>query len=181
MRANLLRQMGINPKIVPSGFDERSIRPTNPPTYVKKLATMKAKSVAKGHKHGIIIGADSVVSVGNRIIGKPADRSDAISTLRFLSGKVHKVTTGICIIDAATGTSKVGSATTYVKLRKLSGRTIRWYVGTGEPMNKAGSYGIQGKGAILVEWIKGDYYNITGLPLATLFKMLEEMGADVLE
>lgn len=172
--------MGINPKIVPSGFNERSIKPTNPLTYVKKLAAMKARSVAKSYKHGIIIGADSVVSVGNKVIGKPSGRSDAISTLRFLSGRVHKVTTGICVINAATGASRIGSATTYVKIRKLSAKTISWYVGTGEPMNKAGSYGIQGKGAILVEWIKGDYYNITGLPLATLFKMLEDIGESVL-
>jgi septum formation protein len=181
MRANLLRQMGIDPKIVPSGFDERSISLSRPSTYVKRLATMKARSVAKSYKDGIIIGADSVVSVGNKIIGKPADSSDAISTLRFLSGKVHKVTTGVCIIDAATGASQSCSATTYVKLRSLSKSMISWYVGTGEPMGKAGSYGIQGKGAILVEWIRGDYYNITGLPLAVLFKMLERMGESVLK
>ena len=181
MRANLLRQMGLNPKITPSGFDERSISLSSPSTYVKRLATMKARSVAKSYKDGIIIGADSVVSVGNRIIGKPADRSEAISTLRLLSGKVHKVTTGVCIIDAATGSSQVSSTTTHVKLRSLSKSLISWYVGTGEPMGKAGSYGIQGKGAILIEWIRGDYYNITGLPLSVLFKMLEKMGEHVLK
>lgn len=176
MRANLLRQMGLNPRIMPSGFNERSIKPSRPSIYVKKLATMKANSVAAKCKEGIVIGADSVVSMGNRIIGKPSSKNDAALTLRFLSGKVHKVTTGICIIDAATGKTSAKSITTYVKLRKLSDNLIRWYVKTGEPMGKAGSYGIQGKGAILVEWIRGDYYNVTGLPLVSLFKVLEGMG-----
>ena len=175
-RAQLLRQLGIEFDTIPSNIDESLIPRVKPVAYVKTLASMKAKVVAKEVKEGIIISADTMVVLDGKLIGKPKDMSDASATIRGLSGKVHLVVSGICIIDKYTGKTKTTATTTKVKFRELSDDLITWYLGTGEPLGKAGSYGIQGKGAILIEWIKGDYSNVVGLPLVTFAKMLEDMG-----
>ena len=175
-RAQLLRQLGIEFDTIPSNVDESLIPRVKPVAYVKKLASMKAKAVAKKVKEGIIISADTMVVLDGKLIGKPKDMSDASATIRSLSGKVHLVVSGVCIMDKSTGKTKTTATTTRVKFRELSDDLIKWYLGTGEPLGKAGSYGIQGKGAILIEWIKGDYSNVVGLPLVTFAKMLEDMG-----
>jgi septum formation protein len=175
-RAELLRQLGLEFETLPSNSDEDSIPKTSPVSYVKKAAKLKARTVAKQVKEGVIIGIDTEICIGDRIIGKPKDNADAFSTLKELSGKIHYAITGICVIDKYSGKIAVKSVKTNVKFGELSDDVIRWYIETGEPMGHTGSYAIQGKGAIFVEWIKGDYYNINGLPLFTLAKMLEEMN-----
>lgn len=174
-RAQWLKQLGIEFEVIPSYADEESVPKSSPSSYVKKLAKLKAETVAKKVEEGVIIGADTVIYINGRILGKPKDSEDAFATLKELSGKKHMAITGICIIDKYSGKKLTRSVKTTVKFRDLDDNLIRWYVGTGEPMGKAGSYAVQEKGAILVEWIKGDFYNIVGMPLFTLEKMLEEM------
>jgi len=174
-RAQWLKQLSIEFEVIPSYADEDSIPKSNPSSYVKKLAILKAKTVAKKVEEGVIIGADTVIYINGKILGKPKDSEDALSTLRELSGKKHIVFTGICVIDKYSKKTLKKVVKTTVKFRELDDNLIRWYVGTGEPLGKAGSYAVQEKGAILVEWIKGDFYNIVGMPLFTLEKMLEEM------
>lgn len=176
-RAALLRQIGLEFEQIPSNIDEEKVPLTSPVSYVKKLAALKAKSVAKRIDEGIVIGADTVVCIDGRIFGKPHDAEDAINTLRLLDGKVHKVISGICVIDKRSKTTVTKAVTTRVKFRKLDEKLIKWYVETGEPMDKSGSYGIQGKGAALIEWIRGDYSNVVGLPIMTLATILEKMDA----
>lgn len=175
-RAELLRQLGLNFDIMPSNIDESVIPKVKPVAYVKKLASLKAKAVAKQVKEGIIISADTMVVLDGKLIGKPKDIADASATIRQLNGKVHLVVSAVCIMDIPTGKTKTTVTTTKVKFRELSEDLITWYIDTGEPLGKAGSYGIQGKGAILIEWINGDYSNVVGLPLVTFAKMLEDMG-----
>ena len=175
-RAELLRQFGIEFEIIPSNSNEDSVSKSNPISYVKKVAKLKAKTVSKQINEGVIISVDTEACIGDKILGKPKDNADAASTLAELSGKVHNVISGICIIDKYTGKTLVKTVKTKVKFRELSNDLISWYVSTGEPNGKTGSYAIQGKGAVLVEWIKGDFYNINGLPLSKLAQMFEEMG-----
>jgi septum formation protein len=175
-RAALLKSLGIKFSVMPSNVDERSIIGEDPGSYVKRVASLKADSVSARVSKGIIIGADTTVVINRRIIGKPRDERDAFKTLKLLSGKTHTVMTGVCVIDKYSGKRKVIVVSTKVRFRRLSGRIIKWYIGTGEPMGKAGSYAIQSKGALLVDSIRGDYNNIVGLPLSLLAKILSGMG-----
>lgn len=172
-----MRQIGLEFETIPSNFDEEKVPKTRPVSYVKKLAKFKARAVAKQVSEGIVIGADTVVCMDDQIIGKPKDAKEAADTLKLLEGKVHTVISGICVINKYSGKTVTKAVKTKVKFRKLDDKMIDWYVKTGEPLDKAGSYGVQGKGAILVEWIKGDYSNVVGLPITTLAAILEGMGA----
>lgn len=172
----MLKQIGLEFEAIPSGVAEEDMPKARPASYVRKLAKLKARAVSKRVAEGIIIGADTVVCLGDKIFGKPSDAWDAINTLKLLDDKVHRVITGLCVINKYSKTTVTKSVTTKVKFRKLDDRLIERYVRTGEPLDKAGSYAIQGKGAILIEWIKGDYSNVVGLPLATLSGILEKMG-----
>ncbi len=176
-RVVLLKQIGLEFEQIPSEIDEEKVPKTRPVSYVKKLAGLKAEAVAKRVDEGIIIGADTIVCIDGKIFGKPRDAKDAIEMLRILDGRVHKVISGICVIDTYSNTTVTKAVTTRVKFRKLDDRLIRWYIGTGEPLDKAGGYGIQGKGAALIEWIRGDYSNVVGLPIMALAMILEGMGA----
>jgi septum formation protein len=175
-RADLLRQIGLDFEVMPSNADETSVPiASNPSAYVKRLAKLKAQTIAKQTKGRAIIAADTVVLIDGNIIGKPKDKDDALKTLRALSGRVHKVITGICVVDPS-GKMAVRSAVTKVKFKELDPKLLGWYMETGEPFNHAGSYVIQGKGAVLVDWIKGDYSNVVGLPLALLLGAIEELN-----
>jgi septum formation protein len=175
-RSALLRQMGLEFEVIPSDVSEENVPVARPVSYAKRLAKLKARAVSKLVSEGIIIGADTVVCLGDRIFGKPKDAAEAIGTLKLLGGKEHEVITGICVINKYSKTTVTKAVTTKVKFRELDDKLIEWYVRTGEPMDKAGCYGIQGKGAVLVERIKGDYSNVVGLPIATLSEILEGMG-----
>ena len=174
-RENLMKQLGVNFEIIPSNFDEDSVKKIAPKEYVKKLAKCKAGFVADAQNEGVIIGVDTVISFGDEIIGKPKNKEDAAKTLRKLSGKTHNVISGICVINKYSNKIVTKAVVTKVKFRKLNEKLIKQYIDSKEPLNKAGSYGIQGKGAILIEAVNGDYYNIVGLPLTTLAKILEGM------
>ncbi len=142
------------------------------------IACLKANDVGKREKgRALIIAADTIVVMGKKVIGKPANREDAENILRLLSGKTHKVVTGVCILKMPGHVSFKFSVTTDVTMAKMTDRDIRWYLNTGEPMDKAGAYGIQGIGGIFVEKIRGSYTNVVGLPLPELLVALKKLRA----
>ncbi len=144
--------------------------------YVQELALLKASAVAKSigrRKNTLIIGADTVVYNDGEILGKPHDPQEAVDMLGMLSGKTHSVYTGVCVMDSYSAKIVCIKECTNVKFKELSPDDIMAYIGTGEPMDKAGAYGIQGKGALLVSGIEGDYNNVVGLPVSALADLLK--------
>jgi septum formation protein len=144
------------------------------------VALDKARVASKRAGAGVVIAADTIVVLDAAILGKPADHQDAERMLSMLSGRMHRVITGLAVMDAATGEAVVRASETKVWFRHLSPDDIAWYAGTGEPLDKAGAYGIQEKGALLVNRIEGCYFNVVGLPLSLLFEMLRELGINPL-
>lgn len=181
-RDEILNEVGVAHVVRASNADENISENMPPEKYVMELALLKGAAVAKGAKKDeIIISADTVVVFGDEILGKPKDFEDAVSMLMKLSGNWHRVLTGYCVIDAKDGNSCVKYEETKVKFVDFSLEEAKKYIKRGESMDKAGSYGIQGKGRLLVEKIEGDYFNVVGLPVCALRKMLkEEFGIDIL-
>lgn len=178
-RSELLRGLGLSFKIVPSDIDEhlpkRGSRAIS--KAVVALAVEKAKAVAKRYPNAAVLGADTVVVLGNEILGKPADPKEAERMLARLSGSTHWVITGIALVYQQK--VKTDFEKTKVVFRKLTPRFIREYVRTGSPLDKAGGYGIQEQADACVQQIKGDYFNVMGLPLAKVKKLLAGEGIDV--
>jgi septum formation protein len=133
-------------------------------------------AVARGREAGLIIGADTEVVLDGQILGKPADESDAERMLNRLSGRWHAVMTGVALVDIATKREVADFDKTLVKFAALSKAEIEWYVKTGEPLDKAGAYGIQGFGGLFVEEIAGNYYNVVGLPLPLVYRLARRLG-----
>jgi septum formation protein len=180
-RRELLNQAGIPHTVVPGGVDESSVELFGTPGQkAEQLAYAKAKDVAERVGTGLVLGADTIVVVDGEIFGKPADAEDARSMLQSLSGREHYVITGIALIDTASGNVKISHETTKVKFSILSDDEIQAYIDTGEPVDKAGAYAVQGRGALLVESLSGCYSNVVGLPLNRLSKMLKEFGLKVM-
>ncbi len=175
-RKALLEQIGLVFDVVPSDVPESFPAETPPRDSAGKLAVRKAAQIADRTASGIVIGADTVVVLDGRPLGKPEDPKQAFEMLRALSGKAHEVITAMAVIDAADGRMARGDACTQVLFRELADREIRNYIASGEPMDKAGAYGIQGKGALLVQRIEGCYTNVVGLPLVRLARLLEGFG-----
>jgi len=173
-RRELLRQVGLSFKTAPAHVDERILDGERPETYAARLAQDKSRGAAKRLSSGIIIAADTIVVIESKILGKPADAPDAERMLGMLSGNMHRVITGLAVMDVGTGKMLTRTAITKVWFRSLSREQIASYVKGGEPLDKAGAYGIQGKGALLVEKIDGCYFNVVGLPLVLLSEMLNE-------
>ncbi len=176
-RKELFQVLGVKFKIVPSQIKKEEInRDLSPKDYVRKLSYLKALDVASRTLNAIVVGADTIVVFKNKILGKPQTKKKAIEMLKKLSGKIHLVITGITVIDTATKQTAQDTVTTKVKFGKLDKNLITKYVLTGEPLDKAGAYGIQGKGFLLVESIDGDYFNVVGLPLYKLNRLLKKFG-----
>ena len=173
-RQELLRQIGIAFRTIPSDADEAILPGESPEKYAVRVALDKASSVAARTDSGIVIGADTIVVVGDEILGKPADARDAARMLTMLSGKMHRVITGLAIVDASTTAVKTASAVTRVWFYDMTPEAIESYVATGEPLDKAGAYGIQERGALFVERIDGCYFNVVGLPLSLLAGLLRD-------
>ena len=168
---------------IPSEFDESTMpAELSPKEHVLLSAKEKARDVASKVSNGIVIGSDTVVSVDEYILGKPADEEDAARMLRMLSGRVHQVYTGVHVIDVRDGKQRElnGCECTDVRFRELADQMIERYIATGEPMDKAGAYAIQGRGSVLIEGISGDFFNVVGLPVYRLGLILEELGMEVL-
>lgn len=175
-RLEILRTVGIVPEVRVSEVDERSLPPAEPHLYATSLARLKAEAVARGLAAGLVLAADTVVVLGRHILGQPDDRAEAVEMLADLSGKSHEVVTGVCLIDCATGRVETGHEVTRVRFKELTRAEIEWYVDSGEPMDKAGAYGIQGRAGLFVEGIEGCYFNVVGLPLHRVYRMLDAAG-----
>ena len=192
-RKELLEQVGISFEICPAKGEEM-ITKTLPNEVVSELSAQKAREVAAmlkqyGEHHKdlmtpddiMVIGADTVVSVDNQILGKPKDETDAARMLSLLSGRSHEVYTGVTLVFMSKS-GKVGERTffekTTVTMQKMSEEEIDRYIATREPMDKAGSYGIQGKCAIYIDKIEGDYNNVVGLPVSAIYRELKKLGID---
>lgn len=180
-RRELLVGLGLNFEIQPSTVTEPPHQGEDPGEYAAQLAKAKALSVAAGRQRGLIIGADTVVVLAGRVLGKPGDEEEAHKMLSQLSGRSHTVYTGVAVVNAATGESLVETVATKVFFRRLSQEEIAAYVASGEPLDKAGAYGIQGLGALLVERIEGCYFNVVGLPLSALDRLLRRFGFAILQ
>ncbi|KPJ64061.1 hypothetical protein AMK68_02485 [candidate division KD3-62 bacterium DG_56] len=150
----------------------------DPGARAEAAALAKAEPVAAEHPGALVLGADTVVVIGDHVLGKPASPGEAVEMLRALSGRSHRVYTGLALVRDEL--RSVAHEVTEVTMRTLGDDEIAAYVATGEPRDKAGGYAIQGKGAVLVSGICGDYYNVVGLPLARLAEMLKEFGLRVL-
>ncbi|NLG84394.1 MAG: septum formation inhibitor Maf [Firmicutes bacterium] len=181
-RAALLSGLGLTFRVVPSSFEERheGARPEDPTRLVESLALGKAREVAERIGHGLVLGADTVVILAGEILEKPLDAAEARRMLVKLSGRWHEVYTGVAVVAAEEGRFRVAHERTRVKFRRLAPEEIEAYVRTGEPMDKAGAYGIQGRGALLVERIHGCYTNVVGLPLVKTALLLREFGLRIL-
>lgn len=176
-RKGLLEVMGLDFNIVVSNADEDSISKDIPiPLYVQELALIKAGAVAKeilNRKNAVIISADTIVTLDGEILGKPADSKSAYEMLKSLSGRTHEVYTGYCVMRISDGKTVCNSVKTRVQFKELDDEKINAYIKSGEPMDKAGAYGIQGKGSLLIGKIDGDYFNVVGLPISALADTLE--------
>ncbi|MCL2003219.1 MAG: Maf family protein [Oscillospiraceae bacterium] len=176
-RIELARRIGLDCVIDPPDIDEDSVALSAGAAAV--LSERKAKAVAARHPlETAVIAADTLVVCGGAVLGKPRDEGEAAEMLRLLSGQTHTVATGVTVIRE--GRVLTRTELTRVTMRALTGAEIRAYVATGEPMDKAGAYGIQERGALLVERVEGDFYNVMGLPVCLLSKMLLSFGVDLL-
>jgi septum formation protein len=179
-RKELLEQIGLRFEVEPSDFDEEITPSSEPHETAKKLSLGKAKAAARKHREALIIAADTFVVLGDRILGKPHTNAQAREMLRALNGQVHSVITGFTILDTESGRVLSRSVETRVHMRKMTLKDIDSYVRSKEPLDKAGGYAIQGRGAVLVDSIEGDYSNVVGLPLSALAESLKGFGVKAL-
>ncbi len=184
-RAALLQQIGLPFRLVPSTLDENGAwlgSPSDvPEARACRLARAKAEEVAARLGRGLIIGADTIVVCEGIVYGKPRDGKEALEILLRLSARIHQVMTAVAVVEAETGRAEVAVAVTSVRMRAFDPAEAAAYVGTGEPLDKAGAYAIQGRGALLVDSIEGDYSAVVGLSLPTLAALLRRFGIDVWE
>ena len=187
-RQELLRNAGISFTVQPADIDETPRLGEVPRDYAERLAHEKALAVWRLRPQHLVLGADTIVVIGEMILGKPVDAADGARMLRLLSGRVHRVITGVCVIGPATSDQvpvaskgevsnffeQTASEATLVTMNEFSEAEIRDYIATGEPMDKAGAYAIQGMASRWIPRIEGDYSNVVGLPVALVYAMLRE-------
>ena len=176
-RQELLSNAGISFAVQPADVDETPLPGESPRVCAERLAREKALAVWQTRRHDVVLGADTVVVVDGTILGKPSDARDAARMLRLLSGRVHQVITGVCLasakgLRAENRELKTASESTLVTMNHISDDEIQGYVATGEPMDKAGAYAIQGIASRWISRIEGDYSNVVGLPVALVYGML---------
>jgi septum formation protein len=178
-RQNLLKQLGLNFIVHPSGIEENLSQVSSPEEYVLTLSRKKAIEVAKNYNDALIISADTIVVLDGEIINKPQDPDEARQMLKKLSGKTHKVYTGFTILDTKTNKIYSDFEVTDVKFRELEDDEIEQYIATGSPFDKAGAYGIQDDyGAVFVERINGCFYNVVGFPLTKFYLAMKKFLSD---
>ena len=173
-RKYLLEKASLAFEVIPSTIDESAIELSTPADYVKELANAKAQEVAVNYPDSWVIGADTIVTIDDQILGKPASENDARNMLAQLSGKVHQVYTGVCICCISRKHSWLQAVATDVQFKHLTDAEIEWYIHSGEPFDKAGAYAIQGLGTFLVRSIRGSYTNVVGLPVCEVIEHLIE-------
>ena len=176
-RYELLKQVGLDFEVVPSSVIEDFVRTESPQDHVVRLAEAKARQVATNYPSRWVIAADTVVYIGESILGKPQDAQEAREMLHRLSGQEHWVLTGFFACHLENGKSDKQAVETAVRMKRLTTAEVEWYIKTGEPFDKAGGYAIQGIGSFMIESIRGSYTNVVGLPLCELIQMLTRLGA----
>ena len=176
-RSELLKQAGLTFSVIPSDFDEDTVALSNPDSDVVTLAESKALDISRKHPDAWVIGADTIVLIGRKILGKPASAEEAFEMLQRLSGKTHQVLTGYCICCKKKNRVFSETVKTDVNFKRLTDAEINWYIQTGEPFDKAGGYAIQGIGSFLVRSINGSYTNVVGLPMCEVMEHLIREGA----
>jgi septum formation protein len=184
-RHEILRNAGIPFSVQAADIDETPLKDELPRDCAERLAREKALTVWRMRPGDMVLGADTIVVADGAILGKPVDGDDAVRMLRLLSGRVHQVITGVCVVGgrgdsqltSSEPETRTASETTSVTMNELSDAEIRKYVATGEPMDKAGAYAIQGIASRWIPRIEGDYSNVVGLPMALVYSMLRERGA----
>jgi septum formation protein len=175
-RAEILRAVGWPFETLATDIDERIIAGEKPDAYVRRLALEKAAAAARLHPSRLVLGADTTVVVDSEILGKPQDENDARRMLRLLSGRWHDVLTGVALVRAeGNGCRAVAHESTRVRFGHLTDAEIAWYVKSNEPADKAGAYAVQGRAALFIEEIKGDFWNIVGLPVRLVYKLACEL------
>lgn len=174
-RHEIMDYMGLSYRTEICTEPEKATPGLSPSETVMQLASQKAAFALRLHPDACVIGADTVVDLDGEIIGKPKSPEDAIATLSRMQGRSHVVYTGLCVLKQ--GYSDVRFVTTKVRFRPMSEKEIRWYVSTGDPLDKAGSYGVQGLGSVFVDSIEGNYFNVVGLPAPVVYEMLLKAGA----
>jgi len=176
-RKNILKRLGLRFAVEPSRSPEpERTAGESPARYVVRAARRKAADVAARHSSGLIVSADTIVVLGDRILGKPADRREAESMLRRLSGRWHEVVSGVCLFDCRRRTAWAGSSLSRVHFRRLTPQQIERYLASGEYRDKAGAYGIQGRAALWIDRIEGCYFNIVGFPVAAFARLCRRAG-----
>lgn len=187
-RAELLRQVGWffevaaaateeeTIGVIPSGAGHQEWTLDLVRAHARRAAMEKARPVSEARPDAVVIAADTVVTVDGIVLGKPTTAGEAAEMLRRLAGRTHHVVTGVVVAHGRRGVTLADDSTTAVQFRALLPEEILWYVASGEPMDKAGAYGIQGRAALFVEKLEGDYFGVVGLPLARLARMLETVG-----
>jgi septum formation protein len=179
-RKEIFKKTGLKFKVDESSCEEKTDPGLKPHELAKFLSRAKAKDVARRYRNALVIAADTIVMAGRKIFGKPSGEKQAREMLKTLSGKTHSVITGFTIIDTAGKQELSRSVETKVYVKRLGADEIEAYIRSGEPFGKAGAYGIQGLGAVIVKKIEGDFFNVMGLPLNALAESLKKFGVHVL-
>jgi septum formation protein len=180
-RRELLAACGMPFQIMPSTIDEHPLPDEPAAVYVRRLALAKAETMAQGHPDAVVLGADTTVTIDGLLLGKPQTVGEARQMLNRLSGKMHEVLTGVAVVSGGMAGSPGRQCASQVVvsrvlMRHFAAGTIEWYIATGEPLDKAGAYAVQGLGAALVERVEGSYTNVVGLPLTETLALLRRFG-----
>lgn len=180
-RRELLAACGIPFQIIPATIDEHPLADEPAEAYVWRLALAKAESVAQRHPDAVVLGADTIVTIDGLLLGKPQTRDEARQMLNRLSGKMHEVLTGVAVVTVGMTANARAQCTgevvaSRVLMRPFTQVIIEWYLATGEPLDKAGAYAVQGVGAALIEQVEGSYTNVVGLPLTETLALLRRFG-----
>lgn len=179
-RRELLESIGLPFDVMPSNVPEVHSAGESPDDYVTRLSQAKAEAVAAGQHDRWVIAADTIVMLGDQLLEKPADQSDARRMLSLIAGQTHVVHTGLTLQRADVPYRETRVARSNVRMLPLTADEVAWYAATGEPLDKAGAYAVQGIGGMFIESIDGNYTNVVGLPLALLFQMFKRAGIDAL-
>jgi septum formation protein len=170
-RSEILRAVGWPFEAVPADVDETPRAGEPPAEFVRRLAREKAAAVAATRLFGLVLGADTTVVVGGESLGKPRDEEDARRMLRLLSGRTHEVLTGVALVRAESGRTAVHMERTRVRFAEMTDDEISWHVATGDVLDKAGAYAVQGRAALFIEGVEGDYWNVVGLPVRLVYEL----------
>lgn len=179
-RKEILEDTGFKIQIISAQVEETSSKDSIT-DKIMDIARKKTMAVAKMYPDEFVVGADTIVEVDGKIIGKPKNEADAFNTLKILSGREHNVITAYSLINLSKKIDITDYDITKVSFRELSDNMIKWYISTNEPMDKAGSYGIQGKGAVFVNGINGDFFSVMGLPIGKFVEKISQLGIELKE